>query len=296
MPGQSQPSGQPARRARPLVLLLAAGWLALMLLVCVGASAVGIASASPPLGNPTSSCTPTPPATACPTPSDTPTNTPTAATATSTISATATPTGTGSTPTVTATDTPTATGGQTGGGYTSDGNQNGGAQPTKVVLAQPTVSSGSDSPLGSLSPGAISSNGLLLATSLSCVVAILGLIVAVIAMSRLINGGYGPFLKVLVLGKRAGGPRGKAGAVADAYGDGGDHGDWGSSGAYEYDGSAEYAAQHARVRSRNGNAGNGSPSSGYRNGNGRQDGYEGPRSGPPGRRPPAQRTRDLREW
>jgi hypothetical protein len=290
-----------------MVLLLAAGWLALIVLLGIvvlaaGAAQAVMASPSPinnpdPCSTPPATCTPTVPA---------PTDTPPAPTATA-PAATDTPTTAADTPVPTDTPDPSGGGGVGGGGVGGGGggggDQSGGAQPTKVVLAQPTVSS-DNSPLASLSPGAISSNGLLIATSLSCVVAILGLIVAAVAMYVLVNGGYGPFLKALVLGKRAGrgaskGAQAAGSAYANKRGTSSDA--WGQSGAYEFDGSAEYRAQPPRASAPNRNGG-GRSNSGPREGSpsprtGPRDNYAGPRSGPRSGPPqqPAQ-TRDLREW
>jgi hypothetical protein len=169
------------------------------------------------------------------------------------------------------------------------------------VLAQPTVGSGGDSPLASLSPAALNSNGLLIATSLSCVVAVLGLIVAVVAIYVLVNGGYGPFLRALVLGKRAGRSQGQgkgrdwgSGARAGeaAHKNGWDDGGWEQTGAYEFDGSAEYRVQSPRTQGRNGGGRNSGPrgsgssgSSGSSGGYGGKGAYDGPRSGPQRRAP-----------
>ena len=105
--------------------------------------------------------------------------------------------------------------------------------------AQPTVGAGANGVGGVLDPAAFGSNGLLLAASMSCVVAILGLIIAVVALYVLLHGGYGPFLRALLLGKRAGKGKGKSlGNQVAVAGQG-----WDESGAYQFDGSAEYPAR-----------------------------------------------------
>jgi hypothetical protein len=77
-----------------------------------------------------------------------------------------------------------------------------------VVLSQPTFGSGGDGSAQGFSPAAFGSNGLLFATTLSCVVALLGLVVAIVALRILVRDGYGPFLRALLRGKRAGRKRG----------------------------------------------------------------------------------------
>ncbi|MGZ3603088.1 MAG: hypothetical protein ACXVDF_24495 [Ktedonobacterales bacterium] len=204
MPGNS---GQPVRkrgsRAKALVLLVASLWL-LILFTCVAnpwlTSAVSAQSRSLLL----------------------PTNTPTLPIPTVTVvPPTATLPGGGGKPTATTTAGPTATGVATvaatatpasagGGGGSGDGGGGGGGyqgsgpQPTRVVLAQPTAGVGGGGGIQGLSPAAFGSNGLLVATTLSCVIAILGIVIAVIALNVLIRTGYGPFLRALLLGKRAG--------------------------------------------------------------------------------------------
>lgn len=83
------------------------------------------------------------------------------------------------------------------------------ATPTLDPLLVPTsaVSAG-----GLASSGAIStsSSGIQLAVTLSCVTAIAGLIIAVITLTILIRGGYGPFLRALLPARL----RGKSSAKA----------------------------------------------------------------------------------
>jgi hypothetical protein len=129
---------------------------------------------------------------------------------------TATPTAVGSTtptavPTATARRTPRATatakvpptatsvvnGGNGGGGGVINGPT--GPQQTEVALSQPTVEGGS-SPLGGLATSSFGANGLLIATTLGCVVAVLGIAVGAIAFYALVQNGYGPFLRALALG------------------------------------------------------------------------------------------------
>jgi hypothetical protein len=134
-------------------------------------------------------------------PTDTPVlNTPTEVpTSTATVPAAATPTAV-----VGGTDTPVVanTPADSGGGAADPGPT--GPQATKVVLSQPTVSNGSGGPLGGLSPSNFGTNGLLVATTLGCVVALLGIAIGGIALYVLVQGGYGPFLRALAQGNRRG--------------------------------------------------------------------------------------------
>lgn len=223
--------GQAMRRA--LVLLVAGVWLAL-----AGIALSGIAHAAP---SPSSTnvvglaalatCTPPPPCNT--TPTDIATATPTATATPSVIpSATATKTPTSVPPTAT-------TGGNGGGGGGGGGPGDVGPQPTKVVSQLPSADSGGGGgPLGGFGPGAFGSNGLLLATTSSCIVGLLGILIAAIALVVLLRGGYGPFLKALLRGKRAGDMRGKRGAkgglaAASASTSSNRYGFGGARGAYD---------------------------------------------------------------
>jgi hypothetical protein len=182
-------------------------------------------------------------------------------TATNTPSATASATGTGTatasatvTKTATATATPAFNDNGGGGGYGDGGGATpaNGAQPTKVVFSQPTGGSSDGGPLQGLSPGAFGSNGLLIAMTMSCLVGVLGLGVAAVAITVLVRGGYGPFLKALLRGKRAGQPLGKgirkgksaSGSAGDDDGWGDSRDDWG--GSQEYGAFADSYEQPAR--------------------------------------------------
>lgn len=78
-----------------------------------------------------------------------------------------------------------------------------GPQPTRVSFSQPTVGASArfDSPGIAGAPDGPS--GLVIATITSCITALLALITTVIAFSVLRRGGYAPFLRTLLLGKRA---------------------------------------------------------------------------------------------
>ena len=196
----------PMRRA--LVLLVAGVWLALAgLALSSGASravaAPFVALTSPFTSSPSDSPSPSPSESPSPTPTDTPHpgGTPTPSLTPST------------TPTTTATSTATATATVAPPVATNPGDI--GPQPTKVVSQLPSSDSGGGGSLGGLTPGAFGSNGLLLATTSSCIVGLLGLLIAAIALAVLLRGGYGPFLKALLRGKRAGQKRDKGAAKGD---------------------------------------------------------------------------------
>ncbi len=227
MPGDSSRNGRMRRsRTRALVLLVASLWLLLLFAFVADPLTVAAASLRLPVLLPQVTDTATVP------PLPIATDTPGAPTATppgnSGGNGTATPVTTAvttvtavATAAVTATTAPVNTGGGGGGG--GGGYQGSGPQPTRVVNAIPTAGAGGDGGLQALSPAAFGSNGLLLATTFGCVIAILGIIIAVIALNVLLRTGYGPFLRALVLGKRAG----QMGvAPAGALGDGGRAGRW----------------------------------------------------------------------
>src|SRR5579859_1776258 len=191
--------GRPRRSPlRALALAIACGWLLLVLSVLVSPAVFAFGSVNlPKIPSAATSiclpCTPTVPATIPLT--VTPATTPTGA-------ATPTP---GASPTATATaTTPPGGGGGGGGGGQGGGGGPAGPNVTRVVYSQATVGANDNSPLQGITPSAFGSNGLLLASTLSCVVAILGVIIAAIALLVLVRGGYGPFLKALLGGKRAG--------------------------------------------------------------------------------------------
>lgn len=195
MRGRSRDGGRRGRgrdrMRRALVLLVAGVWLALAGLALSGAAA-GVSAA--PLS-----------ALVTNTPADTPIATPTyTPTPTDTPKAGKTPTPSVSpSPSVTVTATATSTPAIVYPTPTSAGDI--GPQPTKVVSQLPSAGDGGGSSgLGGLSPGAFGSNGLLLAGTSSCIVGLLGILIAAIALVVLLRGGYGPFLKALLRGKRAG--------------------------------------------------------------------------------------------
>lgn len=168
-------------------------WLALMIGVFAQAHTAAYASSAPPSAFAGKSPTNTP--------TVTPTNTP-SVTATPQVTATATPAGTG-TPTDTPTDTPTV--------FVNSGTA--APQPTKLVLSQPTVGSGG----GGLGGGVagLGDNSMFIAVVLGCVTSVLGIIIGGVALLTLIRTGYGPFLRALLLGKRARAAGARAGGDAN---------------------------------------------------------------------------------
>ena len=279
MPGRSRWRSRGGRSALSvLALALAAACLALLL----GLGTAGSAAASPK-----SSTTATNANTSTPTP----TNTPTTPTATPTPSGTATPTTTATgtataTRTATATATATATSGGNGGGGGGGGSGGDtGPQPTKVVFTQQNGGSGGGGPLGGLSPSTIGSNGLVFAATGSCIVALLGLIVAAIALMVLVQGGYGPYLKALLRGKRAGRRSRKGDLSSQLAG-----ADWEAS----FAGEADYGAYPQEGRA----APQRHPyDDGYGQGyqTGREPGYDASARSQPMRRPPSS-ARSRPDW
>ena len=184
-------------RAALRLLLLSCVLLFLALILLQGTATTASASNRAAAGNrrqvvPTQTDTPVPtdtPDDVTPTaaPTDTPPYVPPTAVPTSgvaTAPATAAP---GSTPA----DTGNATGNSAGSG---------GAQPTTVVLSPPTEGTGSGDSSQVASSSNFGTNGLVIATVLGFVVALLGVIIGAFALRALVRSGYGPFLRALVHG------------------------------------------------------------------------------------------------
>lgn len=79
--------------------------------------------------------------------------------------------------------------------------------PTPAAV--PTISAGS---AGSIAAAAPTVTGATIALGLTCVTAVIGLIIAVVTLRALLRGGYGPFLRAMVFGSKA---RGGASAHLD---------------------------------------------------------------------------------
>lgn len=122
-------------------------------------------------------------------PTDTPADVPPTATSADTGVATSTPV---------ASNTPADTG---NGGNSNAGTGASGPLPTRVALSQPTAIGGPASTQGGSSSG-FGSNGLLIATLLGCVIAVLGISIGAFALNALVRSGYGPFLRALLQGER----------------------------------------------------------------------------------------------
>jgi hypothetical protein len=166
-----------SRRRRALIsCALAILWLTIL---CVGALAVGnahTAQAHGAINNPAPTPTDTPGG--HPFPTRTPRETATATSeATNTVAPTREPTQSNFTP---------------------------GPQPTRVNFSQPTVGASArfDSPGITGAPGG--PNGLVIATITGCITGLIAIITTVIAFTVLRRGGYAPFLRLLLLGNRAG--------------------------------------------------------------------------------------------
>jgi hypothetical protein len=144
------------------------------------------------------------------------------------------------TPTAAATNTPQPTKAATATTTSHSSNQNTGGttapQPTSVSFAQPTVGSSSDSNTQAVAPASLGSSGLMIATIMSCVSGVLGVIIFATALTILLRGGYGPFLRALLRnpGKRRGSARGRGGYSRGRLGESDDesmaYGSYGSNG------------------------------------------------------------------
>jgi hypothetical protein len=224
------------RLRRVLLTLAALSWLVLALALLphpqpTRAAALGPAhferagigtASSPNLAAPMTAASPPP----TNTPASAPTNTPTGSAATPTATAAASPTGTTtasttatagtSTATATATAPVTSGGGGNNGGGSSDGGGVPGPQPTRVILSQPTIGVSASGGVADFSPSGMNSYVLLMLTTLGCVFGIGGLIAAVVTWYMLVNQGWGPMIKAVLLGNRRG-QRRFAGASGNAY-------------------------------------------------------------------------------
>lgn len=74
------------------------------------------------------------------------------------------------------------------------------AQPTNGAYSQPTV--GVSTPVAPATNPALGSSGLAIATILGCITGVLGLLIGSIALTALLRGGYGPFLRTLLPGAK----------------------------------------------------------------------------------------------
>jgi hypothetical protein len=177
---------------RSAILLVSGLWL-LVLLTLLLSPVVAAADSSRMPAN--AGASPTACASCAPTATTAPTDTPTTAPA-PTPTDTPVPAATSAPPT--ATPTTTSGGASNGGSATQSGPLLTGPDVTRVVFAQPTAASDTGGTMQGLASSAVTSNGLLVAATLSCVTALLGLTVAVIALVVLVRGGYGPFLRGLL--------------------------------------------------------------------------------------------------
>jgi hypothetical protein len=73
-------------------------------------------------------------------------------------------------------------------------------EPTSGAFSQPTV--GVSTPVAPATNPALGSSGLAIATVLGCVTGVLGLLLGSIALTVLLRGGYGPFLRTLLPGAK----------------------------------------------------------------------------------------------
>jgi hypothetical protein len=79
-----------------------------------------------------------------------------------------------------------------------------GPEPTRVSLGVPAVATAANGPTTGFAPAGLTSNGLLIATTLGCIVGILGLMAVLVTWFVLSSNGWGPLLKSVLLGNRKG--------------------------------------------------------------------------------------------
>ncbi len=103
-------------------------------------------------------------------------------------------------PVVAADDTPTGTPADT---------------PTPLPASNVSSSSTSSSS-GSIAPATPSMVGIIIATVLTCIMGVAGLVITYMTLTRLLRGGYGPFLRAMVFGSK-----GTGASDAASTGDGG---------------------------------------------------------------------------
>lgn len=94
-------------------------------------------------------------------------------------------------PMVAADDTPTSTPADT---------------PTPIPASNITTnsSSGSSNQIVAAAP---SMTGIIIATTLTCIMGVAGLVITYMTLTRLLRGGYGPFLRAMVFGSKGGGAK-----------------------------------------------------------------------------------------
>jgi hypothetical protein len=187
---------RPAARGRALGIVAALLWCfaAALLLPPMPMGSVRAAVPLPGINAPTS-----PPGSSVPTATTNPAGTPTGVTSPSPSgSPEATATKGALTPTVAATATTDNGGGDNGGGPI-------GPQPTRVNLGQPGVgNSDNGGGISSFSPAQLTSNGLIIFTTLGCLLGVGGIAALAIGGISLVSDGWGPLLVALLLGNRRG--------------------------------------------------------------------------------------------
>ena len=201
------------RLRRVLLTLAALSWLVLALALLPHPQSTRAAALGPAhFATPDPAATTTTPASTSPPATNTPAPTTTTA-ATTTVTTTAT----AAAATTTATATAPVTSG--GGGNNGGGNDGGGVpgpQPTRVILSQPTIGVSASGGVSDFSPSGMNSYVLLMLSTLGCVFGIGGLIAAVVTWYMLVNQGWGPMIKAVLLGNRRG-QRRFGGASGNAY-------------------------------------------------------------------------------
>jgi hypothetical protein len=201
---------RPAVRSRALGVVAAAAWClaAVLLLPQVPFGATHAAAYALPA---TSGLTPTIPL---------PSVTPSVSMQSPTVDATTTttPQATATKGAETPTAAPTATTASSGGSDNSGGPV--GPQPTRVNLGQPAVgSSDNGGGISGFSPAQLTSNGLVVFSTLGCLLGVGGIAALAIGGISLVSDGWGPLLVVLLLGNRRGRRRFARKPSDDGWGD-----------------------------------------------------------------------------
>lgn len=114
-------------------------------------------------------------------------------------------------------------------GVAADTTSTPAGSPTPAAVA--TISAGS---AGSIAPAAPTLTSATIAVGLTCVTAVIGLIIAVVTLSALLRGGYGPFLRAMMFGSKVKGAARSAKSGQFAQSDWNDGGSWDASHTLNY--------------------------------------------------------------
>ena len=108
----------------------------------------------------------------------------------------------------------------------ADGTPSGTPVDTPTPFTASSITAGSSN---AIAPAAPSTGGIAIAVTLTCATTIIGLIIAVVTLTILLRGGYGPFLRAMIFGSKARGKGQKGSASAEQ-----DNGMWDASHTLNY--------------------------------------------------------------